>query len=96
MADGGESGEQIRTLLIRFALQRGLTKTFCPSEVARSIGTTEAQWRALMDPVRGAARQMIEAGDMQCLQKGVVVDIDDVRGPIRLRATQQLLDSQAG
>jgi hypothetical protein len=45
-----------------------------------------------MDDVRGVVWQMRQEGEVEILQKGQVVDaafLEDVRGPIRVRATQK-------
>lgn len=70
-------------------------KTFCPSEVARAMTSAElktldlADWRAAMDPIRSLAWRMRDAGELEVLQKGNVLDdnvrLEDVTGPIRLR-----------
>ena len=38
-----------------------------------------------MDPVRDAARGLVARGELEVTQRGEVVDLDTVRGPIRLR-----------
>ena len=67
------------------AKHRGLTRTFCPSEIARQITSNENEWRALMEPIRQAAKDLIDQGLIVCKQKGSVVDIRTVKGPIRLQ-----------
>jgi hypothetical protein len=45
-----------------------------------------------MDHVRGVVWQLREEGEVEVLQKGQAVDatqLQDVRGPIRVRATQR-------
>ena len=44
-----------------------------------------AHWQDLMRPVRTVAAAMAEAGAIEVLQHEAVVDIGDVRGPVRLR-----------
>ncbi len=63
--------------------ERGDGATICPSEVARRVAPDA--WRALMEPVRQAARRIAHAGTIVITQKGRVVDPADFRGPIRLR-----------
>ncbi|WP_244238927.1 DUF3253 domain-containing protein [Corallococcus carmarthensis] len=55
----------------------------CPSEVARASG--DEDWRALMEPVREAARRLVARGVLDIVQGGRVVDPSTARGPIRLR-----------
>jgi len=63
---------------------RAAGKTICPSEAARAVGG-DGGFRAHMDPVRDAARGMVERGELEVTQRGEVVDLDAARGPIRLR-----------
>jgi hypothetical protein len=63
---------------------RGPGKTICPSEAARALGG-DAGFRPLMQPVRDAARDMVARGQLEITQRGIVVDPEHVRGPIRLR-----------
>lgn len=71
--------ESIRELLEA----RSADATICPSDAARAVGGE--QWRDLMEPARRAARRMVEAGEVQITQRGVVVDPSSARGPIRIR-----------
>ncbi|MCW2757767.1 MAG: domain containing protein [Nocardioidaceae bacterium] len=59
-------------------------RTICPSDVARATGTDDG-WRALMDPVRQAARRLVASGDVEITQGGRVVDPATAKGPIRIR-----------
>ena len=59
-------------------------KTICPSDVARRVGT-ESGWRDLMQPVRDAASRLVRQGEVEVTQKGTVVDVLTVRGPVRIR-----------
>ncbi|MFP2905022.1 DUF3253 domain-containing protein [Pyxidicoccus sp. 3LFB2] len=60
--------------------------TLCPSEVARALG--EVDWRERMEPVREAARRLVQQGMLDIVQGGRVVDPSTARGPIRLRLRQ--------
>ncbi|MCW2831787.1 MAG: hypothetical protein JWP31_2479 [Aeromicrobium sp.] len=62
---------------------RADTSTICPSEVAREVRPDD--WRPLMEPVREAARRLVEQGRVEITQHGVAVDPAAVRGPIRIR-----------
>jgi hypothetical protein len=73
---------------------RQYPKTICPSEIARAFSTAElqtlgaSQWRDTMDAVRRVMWEKREAGEVEVMQKGEVVDVeslDDIRGPIRIR-----------
>lgn len=70
----------IRELL----LARDPDKTICPSDAAKAIAGPEG-FRPHMDEVRNAARAMVARGELDVTQRGTVVDLDEVRGPIRLR-----------
>lgn len=62
---------------------RAADATICPSEAARAVGGED--WRDLMEPARRAARRMVEGGEVQITQRGVVVDPSSAQGPIRIR-----------
>lgn len=65
-------------------LDRRAPRTICPSDVARAVDG-EGDWRGLMEPVRKAAQRLVEAGEVEVTQRGEVVDLRTVRGPVRLR-----------
>jgi hypothetical protein len=79
------SETQIEAELRRQLQARGIEKTICPSEVARALGKTEAEWRPLMRPVRDVAAKLADAGELEVSQRGEPVDPRDHRGAIRLR-----------
>lgn len=70
---------RLRELLDRTATGR----TICPSDVARSL--SDDGWRALMEPVRAAARRLVAVGEAEITQGGRVVDPSTAKGPIRIR-----------
>jgi hypothetical protein len=70
--------QQILCLLER----RGPHKTICPSEV---LSAADKQRPEVMEQVRASARRLAAEGKIEITQKGRVVDVDAVRGPIRLR-----------
>ncbi|PPT73713.1 hypothetical protein XaplCFBP3122_19495 [Xanthomonas arboricola pv. populi] len=71
----------IRALLARRLPQQSI----CPSEVARALSGDEARWRALMPQIRRVAANLASSDVVQITQRGEVVDVRTVRGPIRLR-----------
>ena len=71
------SDNTIADVLLDLAHQRGVGKTFCPSEAARRLSD---DWRSLMPEVRRVAAQL----DLLATQKGVPVDPLTAKGPIRL------------
>ncbi|ORY10810.1 hypothetical protein BCR34DRAFT_566240 [Clohesyomyces aquaticus] len=74
---------------------RSFPKTACPSEIARSLSrshldTLNAEdWRAAMSSIRQVLFELRDRGEVEILQKGIVVDdavtCETVRGPIRVR-----------
>lgn len=77
---------------------RQYPKTICPSEIARAFSASELQtlgvseWRGTMNVVREVMWEKREAGEVEVLQKGEVVDaehLEDIRGPIRVRKVQE-------
>jgi hypothetical protein len=86
----------LSTHLTAFLTNRHPPKTFCPSEVARSLSPDELQaigcetWREAMPEIRKLVYELRDEGGCEVLQKGiVVVDAEeDVRGPIRVRRTE--------
>jgi len=76
-----------------FLATRHPPKTFCPSEVARSLSQDELRamgcdsWRDAMPEVRRLVYELRDEGGCEVLQKGVVVmeGEQEVRGPIRVR-----------
>ena len=81
----------------RLLSTREFQKTICPSEVARALSSAELDalqahdWRATMDDVRGLVWEKREAGEVEVMQKGQVLDVQnlaDIKGPIRVRKVQ--------
>lgn len=74
---------------------RAAGATICPSEAARAVAAAgdhddhepegDEPWRALMEPARRAARRLVDAGEVEVLQQGRVVDSFTAKGPIRIR-----------
>ena len=75
--------QQLEAAILELLAARAATSTICPSEAARAVGG--AEWRDLMEPARRAARQLVDAGQVQVTQGGSVVDPATARGPIRIR-----------
>lgn len=74
-----ELEDKIRSLLDA----RSRDATICPSDVARAL--SDDAWRDFMEPVRRAARRMVDAGEVEITQKGSVIDPSTAKGPIRIR-----------
>lgn len=79
--DSADAERAILDLLAR----RGPGKTICPSDAARLLGGDDG-FRSLMALVRDAAGALAAAGQIEVTQRGRRVDVDEARGPIRLRA----------
>lgn len=62
--------------------ERGAGKSICPSDVARALSPDS--FRALMPAVRAEAARLVREREIVVIQRGEVVDIAKVRGPIRL------------
>lgn len=84
----------LQNKILSMAEAREYPKTICPSEVARALNHDElrslncSDWRDAMDPIRKEAWSMKERRLLDITQKGEVVsgdDLDQIRGPIRLR-----------
>ena len=71
----------IRSRLLEFARKRGENKTFCPSEIARSID--KENWRDLMHSVRLEGKKMVSENLLICTQKGKPMDPLLAKGQIR-------------
>jgi hypothetical protein len=79
------SKAQARRAILELLEQRDHGKTICPSDAARALAGDDG-FRPLMDLVREAAGELVEAGRIEVTQHGEPVDLDRARGPIRLRA----------
>lgn len=74
----GPGDAEIAAALMALARERGVGRTFCPSEAARRLGD---DWRPLMAEMRRVARDL----PLVATQRGRRVDPVSARGPIRLR-----------
>src|SRR5690242_12993839 len=78
----------------RLLTARDYPKTICPSEIARALSASDlgtlgaSEWRDTMQDIRKVMWEKRQAGEVEVLQKGEVVDVEnleDIRGPIRVR-----------
>jgi hypothetical protein len=74
--------QPIEQIMLALVNARGLGKSICPSEVARRL--SPENWRSLMVDVRSVAASLQAAGKLRITQGGVEVDLNTVRGPVRL------------
>ncbi|MDJ0395087.1 DUF3253 domain-containing protein [Rhodococcus sp. G-MC3] len=77
------SDHQLETKIKELLDARSRDSTICPSDVARAM--SDDGWRDLMEPVRRAARRLVDAGEVEITQKGSVVEPSTAKGPIRIR-----------
>ncbi len=75
----------IKDSLLKFALERGLEKTFCPSEIARKL--FPKNWQDKMEEIRNIADNLVLENKLLVMQKGEIKDKlpSKLKGPIRLR-----------
>lgn len=78
------------TSTIRALLRKRDGASICPSDVARVVGGDGEKWRARMPDVRRVAATMAAAGDVIVTQKGAEVDLETVRGPVRISVRRQM------
>lgn len=69
--------------ILTMATERAPDKTVCPSEIARTL--FPANWRKHMQDVRDAAIELQKQGKVLITQKGEPVDLDHIKGPIRIK-----------
>jgi hypothetical protein len=74
----------VESAILELLAARPTAASMCPSEAARRV-FDEATWHTQMERCRQAARRLVAAGHIEITQRGVVVDPDTARGPIRLR-----------
>lgn len=80
---GAKHHEEIATTILSTALHRGPEKSTCPSEIARMLFPDD--WRKHMEEVREAAIDLHNKGSVIITQKGVPVDVKNIKGPVRIK-----------
>lgn len=73
----------IRAAILFTATQRGHQKSTCPSEIARMLFPSD--WRNHMKDVVNEAIQLHHDGRVLITQKSKPVDIDHIKGPVRIK-----------
>ena len=73
----------IAQTILQMASQRAPDKTVCPSEIARTLFPDD--WRKHMDEIRAEAIKLQNAGEVQITQKGKAVDVEHIKGPVRIK-----------
>ena len=84
----------LEAAIIALLETRSQGSTICPSEAVRALdpGVTGEALRAQMEPARRAARRLVNAGRLDIIQRGRVVDPSTARGPVRLRLRRRRPD----
>lgn len=81
-----QTGRRLEQAILELLERRSPSRTICPSDAARAVYEGEDDgWRELMEPVRRAARRLVEAGEVEITQAGRPVEPTTARGPIRIR-----------
>jgi len=74
---------RLRVVILELLERREPGKTICPSDAARALAGKD--FRPLMGTARAAAAELVADGEIEVTQRGEAVDIEQARGPIRLR-----------
>ncbi|MEO0754752.1 MAG: DUF3253 domain-containing protein [Pseudomonadota bacterium] len=72
----------IRDAILHLVTERGVGKTICPSEAARSLDPEG--WRQMMNQVRAEAVKLAQSGQISIYRKGQPVDPASFKGVYRL------------
>lgn len=79
----GSKDRRIDEALLEMLLDRGPSRSVCPSEVARRVDPHD--WKTLLEPTRRSARRLVARGRAVITQQGRIVDPDRARGAIRIQ-----------
>ncbi len=82
------SHERVAAVVLELCHKRGLGKTICPSEAARALADADGDWRELMELVRAVGQELSRQGQIDVTQRGRVVDLASVKGPVRFGLPQ--------
>lgn len=74
---------KITRSILTMAAERGPEQSVCPSEIARAL--FPADWRSHMQQIREKAIALHKMGKVEITQKGVPVDPDHIKGPVRIK-----------
>lgn len=74
--------EKIATTILSTAIQRGAEKSTCPSEIALLF---PEEWRKYMKDVLEVAIDLHNKGNVAITQKGITVDVKEIKGPVRIK-----------
>jgi len=73
----------ILTTILTVATRRGPEKSTCPSEIARLLYPDN--WRDHMKNVVDVAIGLHNEGKVVITQKGIAIDVNHIKGPIRIK-----------
>lgn len=73
----------VEELIIELLKDLGNSETLSPNQVAKTIN--EENWRRQLPQVRAAIGQLVEAGRIEIVRKGKVVDYEGIKGIWRIR-----------
>lgn len=73
----------ISSTILSTAAKRGPEKSTCPSEIARLLFPDD--WREHMKAVLDTAIELHRQGTVVITQKGIPVDVDHIKGPVRIK-----------
>lgn len=82
------SRERVAAVVLELCHKRGMGKTICPSEAARALAGPDSDWRELMELVRAVGQELSVRGQIDVTQRGRVVDLASVKGPVRFGLPQ--------
>lgn len=73
----------VRDAILQLVHERGVGKTICPSEAAKSV--SDLKWRSVLKDVRAEAVRLMKSGEISIYRKGrPVEDPDNFKGVYRL------------
>ncbi|WP_316798361.1 DUF3253 domain-containing protein [Pedobacter frigidisoli] len=73
----------ISSTILSTAAKRGPEKSTCPSEIARMLFPND--WRKQMKAVLDTAIELHRQGKVVITQKGIPVEVDHIKGPVRIK-----------
>lgn len=74
---------KIYQTILETASKRGAEKSTCPSEIARMLFADD--WRRHMNEIVDVAIDLQNQGKIWVTQKGNPVDVEKIKGPIRIK-----------
>lgn len=80
-----QAQKDITSTILSTAESRGPDKSTCPSEIARML--FPGDWRKHMKEVVDVAIELHNQGKVAITQKGIPIDVDHIKGPIRIKIT---------